>query len=67
VTNTTKRRLSYLEVSFNVYDGGGNLVGNALDNVRGVEPGEAWRFEAYVTNETAVSAQFVETRATAAD
>jgi hypothetical protein len=65
VTNTTNRRLSYLAVIFNLYDGNA-LIGNAIDSVYAVEPGEVWKFAAYVAY-NATSAQFLETRATAAE
>jgi hypothetical protein len=37
--------LSYLQMTFNLYDSSGNLVGNAYAHVEHFGSGKIWRFE----------------------
>ena len=46
VVNRRSRKLSYAQISFNLYDASGAQVGSALDNINGLEPGGRWKFEA---------------------
>ena len=46
VINRRNKKLSYAQISFNLYDESGAQVGSALDNINGLEPGGRWKFEA---------------------
>lgn len=48
--NTSNKTLSGVSLSFNLYDDKDNLVGNAIANVSGLEPGGRWSFQA-LTNQ----------------
>jgi hypothetical protein len=39
-------KLSYAQITFNLYDASGAQVGTALANINGLEPGGRWNFEA---------------------
>lgn len=49
VTNTTDRDKDYVQVSYNLYDKDGNLIGNAYANANTLKAGASWKFEAYAT------------------
>ena len=44
--NNTDRDLNYIQISFNVYDKDGNLLGTALDNANHLKAGGTWKFKA---------------------
>jgi flagellar basal body-associated protein FliL len=44
--NNTNRTTSYVQISFNLYDKDGNLVGSAFANVNNLEPNGTWKFKA---------------------
>jgi hypothetical protein len=46
VENRRETKLSYAQISFNLYDSDGNQVGTALANVTGLAAGGRWKFEA---------------------
>ena len=46
VENRRRRKLSYAQISFNLYDDSGAQVGTAIANINGLEPGSKWKFEA---------------------
>lgn len=46
VYNRNKRKLTYAQISFNLYDSSGAQVGTALANINGLEPDGAWKFSA---------------------
>ena len=46
VRNTTKRKLTYAEITFQVYDKSGAQVATAIDNITGIDPGGVWKFSA---------------------
>jgi len=46
VENRRKRKLSYAQISFNLYDSSGAQIGSAIANINGLEPGGKWKFEA---------------------
>ena len=46
VVNRRSRKLSYAQITFNLYDSSGAQVGSALANINGLEPGGRWRFQA---------------------
>jgi len=46
VENRRSRKLSYAQITFNLYDDSGAQVGSALANINGLEAGGKWRFEA---------------------
>lgn len=48
--NRTGSRLSYVQISFDLYSEGGVKVGSCLDNINGLEHGETWGFSAYCGN-----------------
>jgi hypothetical protein len=46
VINRRDRKLSYVQITFILYDSSGAQVGNALDNIIDLEAGATWRFRA---------------------
>lgn len=46
VINRRQRKLSYAQITFNLYDDSGAQVGSALANINGLEPGGQWKFSA---------------------
>ncbi len=46
VENHRSRKLSYAQITFNLYDESGAQVGSAMANINGLEPGGKWKFEA---------------------
>jgi hypothetical protein len=46
VINRRSTRLTYVQITFNVYDQTGARVGSALANINGLEAGERWNFRA---------------------
>ena len=46
VVNRRDKKLKYAQITFNVYDASGALVGNALANINDLEPGGRWNFKA---------------------
>jgi len=46
VINRRKSKLSYAQITFNLYDDSGAQVGSALANINGLEPGGTWKFKA---------------------
>ena len=46
VVNRRSRKLSYAQITFNLYDESGAQVGSALANINGLEPGGTWKFKA---------------------
>lgn len=51
VTNKTDKEYSYVQVSFNVYDADGNVIGSCLDNVNNLEANGTWRIKAICSGE----------------
>jgi hypothetical protein len=49
VVNRRSHTLSYVQITFNLYDDSGAQVGSALANVNGLEPGSTWKFKAVTT------------------
>jgi len=47
VINRRGRKLSYVQISFNIYDASGGQVGSAHANVNGREPDRRWNFKAH--------------------
>ena len=47
LTNTSSQDKSYVQVSYNLYDKDGNLIGNAYANANSLKAGANWKFEAY--------------------
>ena len=48
VKNLTGKQYSYVQVSFNLYDGQGNQIGSTLTNVNDLEPYGTWKYKAIV-------------------
>ncbi|MFN9411857.1 MAG: FxLYD domain-containing protein [Pirellula sp.] len=46
VENRRRRKLTYAQITFNLYDDSGAQVGTAIANINGLEPGGKWKFEA---------------------
>jgi hypothetical protein len=46
VINRRDHKLSYAQISFNLYDASGAQVGSAIANINGLEPGGRWNFKA---------------------
>lgn len=55
IKNNGSKELSYVMVTFSLYDSQNNLVGTALANVNNLEPGATWKFEAGILEDNAVS------------
>lgn len=47
VENRRPRALSYVQISFNLFDRNGVQVGTAFDNTTNLDPGRKWRFRAH--------------------
>lgn len=45
-TNNTDKDLSYVQISYNIYDADGAQIGNAYANANDVKAGASWKFEA---------------------
>jgi hypothetical protein len=46
VKNNTDEEFSYVQITFNLYDESGALVGSAMANVNNLEANGVWKFEA---------------------
>jgi hypothetical protein len=46
LTNNCGRDLTYVEITYKLYDRAGNVVGTALANQDNLKAGEIWRFSA---------------------
>ena len=46
VVNRRSRKLSYAQITFNLYDHSGAQVGSAIGNINGLESGGTWKFKA---------------------
>lgn len=44
--NTSKRTMSYVSITFTLYDSAGNVVGTAIANQAGLSGGETWKYSA---------------------
>ena len=44
--NNSGRDCSYLQITFNLYDGEGNQIGTAFDNINNLEKDGTWKFKA---------------------
>ena len=60
VRNTSDSQYSYVQVSFNLYDSAGSLVGNTVANVQHLEPKGRWKFRAAVFEPSATKAKLKE-------
>lgn len=47
--NNDVSKTNYVQVTFNLYDKEGNVIGTALDNINTIEPNGTWKFKAIVT------------------
>lgn len=57
-TNTSGKELSYVGVTYNLYDSGGNQIGNAYANTNNLADGGSWKFDAYCTESLSDIASF---------
>lgn len=48
-TNMSGKKLSYVGVSYNLFDASGNQIGNAYANTSNLADGASWKFDAYCT------------------
>lgn len=46
IKNNTDKTYSYVQVTFNLYDADGALIGTAMDNINNLEPNGVWKFKA---------------------
>jgi hypothetical protein len=46
VVNRRSKRISYAQISFNLYDRSGAQIGSAMDNINNLDPGAKWKFKA---------------------
>ena len=46
VKNKTSKTYSYVQVTFNVYDESGSVIGSCLDNINNFEGNGTWKIEA---------------------
>ncbi len=46
IKNNTDKDMSYVQVTFNLYDAEGNQIGTALDNINNLKAGGTWKFKA---------------------
>lgn len=46
VVNRRNNKLTYAQITFNLYDASGAQVGSAIANINGLEPGGQWKFKA---------------------
>lgn len=51
VTNNTSNTYSYVQVTFNVYDKDGNVIGSCLDNINNLEGNGLWKIKAICSGE----------------
>ena len=49
--NVTDKKFSYVQLSFNVYDADGAVIGTCFDNQSDVAGGETWKFKAICSGE----------------
>ncbi|WP_456327009.1 FxLYD domain-containing protein [Palaeococcus sp. (in: euryarchaeotes)] len=49
--NNGDKRLSYAEVRVKFYDKDNNVLGNSIDNVLDLDPGQTWKFKIYYFGE----------------
>lgn len=46
LVNNTSSQTSYLQITFNLYDEDGALIGSAMDNINYLDAGGVWKFKA---------------------
>lgn len=51
VTNNTSRTYSYVQVTFNVYDENGSVIGSCWDNINNLEGNGTWKIKAICSGE----------------
>ncbi len=52
ITNKSNRTANYVSVQFQLFDGQGNIVGTAWDNISNLQPGARWKFRAMMNSRT---------------
>ncbi|ADU32280.1 FxLYD domain-containing protein [Evansella cellulosilytica] len=60
ILNESNETFDYVQVSVNLFDVNGNLVGSTLDNVNNLRSGETWNFEAIILNSNVDSYEIVD-------
>ncbi len=50
--NRMDKAISYIQISFGLYNDSGSKVGTCLDNMTNLGAGESWQFDAYCSNWT---------------
>lgn len=58
VKNNTQKDYSYVQITFNLYDADGNIVGTAIDNINNLEAGGTWKFKAMGIGESGTPASY---------
>lgn len=51
VTNKTSKTYSYVQITFNVYDEVGNVIGSCFDNINHLEGNGTWKIKAICSGE----------------
>ena len=57
VRNNTDKKFSLVTITFTLTNSAKEQVGTALDNTADLAPGSVWRFQAYVLQDSATTAQ----------
>lgn len=60
LTNNTDKNISYLQLSYTLYDADGAQLGSAFANVSNLEAGGVWKFEAVSTESDAATYKLAE-------
>ena len=55
IKNNSSHTYRYAEISINLYDYNGNLIGNTLSNINNFKPNRYWKFQAPVIEYNATS------------
>lgn len=48
--NNTSKKLSFVEIKYNVYDAEGNQIGSSMDNIENLSSGKTWSFNVILNN-----------------
>lgn len=60
IKNNSSHTYKYAEISINLYDTSGNLIGNTISNINNFKPEKYWKFQAPVIEYNATSFEIEE-------
>lgn len=60
LVNNTSRQTNYLQITFNLYDEDGALIGSAMDNINYLDAGGVWKFKALAFEDDFASYELAE-------